>query len=157
MSNSILTSIKKLLGIDEAYTAFDVDVLMHINSAFATLHQLGVGPVSAYYIEDKSAEWSSFIEGETYLNSVKSLVYLRVKLLFDPPSTSFGIDSMKETAKEYEWRLNVAAEQGLIIPAVPNDSTDIWLMDDEDTDLPEGAVPGDLGIDPETGNVWMYT
>lgn len=110
MTNSILNSTKKVLGIDASYTVFDVDVLMHINSVFSTLNQLGLGPVAGFSIEDAVPTWSDFIGADDRLSSVKSLMYLKVRLLFDPPTTSFHIAAMKEQIQELEWRLNVVRE-----------------------------------------------
>lgn len=110
MSDSILTSTKKVLGIDEAYTAFDPDILMHVNSVFSTLNQLGIGPVEGFEVVDSSASWSDFLGGDPRLNSVKTYVYLRVRLVFDPPGTSFLVDSMNKQIQQMEWRLNVQRE-----------------------------------------------
>lgn len=107
---SILTSIKKLLGIDEDYTQFDTDIMIHINSVFMALTQIGVGPEDGFFIADEYATWEDFTADKTYLNSVKSYMYLRVKLLFDPPLSSAAMDSLKKLADEFEWRLQVAAE-----------------------------------------------
>ena len=107
---SILTSIKKLLGITEEYTHFDEDLVMHINSVFMILTQLGVGPSEGFVIEDDSAYWTDFIEDLSKLQAVKSYVYLKVKLLFDPPLSSAVIESTNRMISEYEWRLNVEAE-----------------------------------------------
>jgi hypothetical protein len=111
MSNSILTSTKKILGIEESYTVFDNDIVLHINSVFSTLSQLGIGPVDGFMIEDASAEWVDFLGNDKRLNSVKTYMYLRVRLLFDPPTTSYHISAMKEEIKEFEWRLNVYREE----------------------------------------------
>lgn len=110
MEHSILKSIKKALGIADEYTAFDMDIIMHINSVFSTLHQLGVGPREGFFIEDSQAKWSQFLGTNLNINSVKSYVYLRVRLLFDPPNTSFAVESFKKQAQELEWRLNVEAD-----------------------------------------------
>lgn len=110
MTDSILTSTKKVLGLEEAYTVFDPDILLHINSVFATLAQLGIGPPEGFAIEDKTALWSEFLGDDKRLNSVKTYVYLRVRLLFDPPTTSYMIESMNAQLKELEWRLNVTRE-----------------------------------------------
>lgn len=110
MSDSILTSTKKVLGIEEAYEVFDVDILMHINSVFSTLDQLGIGPDAGFVVTDKNATWSSFLENDSRLNSVKTYVFLRVRLLFDPPGTSYLIESLRRQAEELEWRLNVYRE-----------------------------------------------
>lgn len=113
---SILTSIKKILGITEEYTVFDSDVMMHINSIFAVLHQLGVGPNDGFFIENKQAKWSDFIQDNKILSSVKSYVGIRVRLIFDPPDRSFIEDSLKRQADELEWRLNAAVDPPTILP-----------------------------------------
>lgn len=110
MTESILTSIKRMLGIMEEYEHFDSDLIIHINSVFSILTQLGVGPSDGFMIEDKNAVWSDFISDEKKLQSVKTYMYQKVKLIFDPPLTSAVIESMNRTISELEWRLNVAAE-----------------------------------------------
>jgi hypothetical protein len=110
MDDSILTSIKKLLGIAEEYEHFDADLIMDINSVFSILTQLGVGPVSGFVIEDKSAKWSSYTEDEIKYALVKSYIYLKVKLLFDPPLSSAVMECCRLQISEYEWRLNVMVE-----------------------------------------------
>ena len=108
--DSILTSIKKLLGIDEEYTQFDSDIIMHINTVFLNLTQLGVGPEEGFLIEDDSATWDDFIGDSNQLQAVKTYVYLKVKLLFDPPLSSSVIESINRIISELEWRLNVAVD-----------------------------------------------
>lgn len=108
---SILDSTKKAIGIEPEYDHFDPQIIMHINSAFSTLHQLGVGPEDGYSIEDKDAQWEAFTKAEPRLNSVKTYVYAKVRLAFDPPTTSFGISGLETVCKELEWRLNVASEE----------------------------------------------
>lgn len=112
MSDSILTTVKKLLNIPSDYDVFDVDVMTHINSAFSTLNQLGIGPSGGFMISDESAEWSDFLDGEIRLNCVKSYVHLRVKLLFDPPGNSFAVTAIKEQISELEWRVREFREEG---------------------------------------------
>lgn len=107
---SILTSIKKLLGIPEDYTAFDDQIIIHINSVFMILNQLGVGPSEGFKIVDKEDTWDDYISDETKWEIVKSYVYLKVKLLFDPPSNSSVMESINRQINEFEWRLNVKAE-----------------------------------------------
>lgn len=110
--DSILTSIKKLLGISKDYTQFDDDIIMHINSVFMSLTQLGVGPTEGFSIEDDSAYWEDFvdIENNLQLHAVKTYVYLKVKLLFDPPLSSSVIEATNRQIAELEWRLNAAVE-----------------------------------------------
>lgn len=107
---SILTSIKKLLGISEEYTMFDSDLIMHINSVFMILTQLGIGPSEGFNIEDDSATWDEFVSDDLKLDLIKSYMHLKVKLLFDPPLNSAVIESMNRMINEFEWRLNVAAD-----------------------------------------------
>lgn len=111
MEDSILITTKKVLGLDQAYEVFDMDVIMHINSALATLNQLGIGPVDGFQIEDDTATWTDFIDVNTKFNPVKTYVYLRVRLLFDPPTTSYLIEALNNQVKELEWRLNVEREE----------------------------------------------
>lgn len=110
--DSILTSVKKMLGIDESYEQFDPDIIMHINSVFMILHQLGVGPEDGFAIADKYALWDDYTSDDVFINSVKSYIYLKVRLLFDPPTSGTAMDNMKQLAAEMEWRLNVEADLG---------------------------------------------
>lgn len=107
---SILTSVKKMLGIPEDYEHFDADIIMHINSVFMILTQLGVGPAEGFTIMDEDAIWSDFIQDKKTIESVKSYMYLKVRLLFDPPLSSAVLDSMNRLISELEWRLNVAVD-----------------------------------------------
>ena len=107
---SILTSIKKMLGITEEYEQFDADIIMHINSVFMILTQLGVGPSDGFSIKDKTNTWDEFIPTDNGLEAVKSYVYMKVKLLFDPPLSSTVMESMNRMISEFEWRLNVQSE-----------------------------------------------
>ena len=108
--DSILTSIKKLLGITEEYENFDQDIIMHINSAFMILNQLGVGPKRGFSISDKSSTWDEFIPERSNLEAVKTYVHLKVKLMFDPPLSSTVIEAIKSQINELEWRLNVSVD-----------------------------------------------
>ena len=110
--DSILTSIKKLLGITEEYTHFDKDIIMHINSVFMILQQLGVGPAEGFYIEDDTSTWTEYLEDPTQLQMVKSYMGMKVRLLFDPPSNGNITNSMNQLINEFEWRLNVAVDPG---------------------------------------------
>ena len=108
---SILTSIKKTLGIAAEYEHFDVDIIMMINSVFADLTQMGVGPSEGFMIEDEDAIWDDFTNNNALLNSVKTYMHLRVKLLFDPASVaSATLASCERQISQWEWRLNLAAE-----------------------------------------------
>lgn len=110
MADSILTTIKKTLGIDESYDSFDIDVLLHINSVLSTLNQIGVGPEYGFQIEDASATWDELLGNDARLNNVKGYVALKVRMLFDPPATSFAISAMESNIKEYETRIYLAQE-----------------------------------------------
>jgi hypothetical protein len=120
METSILKSTKKVLGIADDYTVFDLDIITHINTAFSTLTQLGVGPPEGFMIEDDGPEWYDFIDDDMQYNAVKSYVFLRVRSLFDPPSTSYFVTAMENQIKELEWRLNVHREEtGWVDPDPP--------------------------------------
>lgn len=110
--NSILNSIKKLLGPTEDYTQFDTDIIMHINSAFAVLGQLGIGPDDGFVISDDSTTWDEYLQDEKSINFIKTYIYLKVKLQFDTTTmSSTSIESFKEMVNEYEWRMTVAADE----------------------------------------------
>ena len=108
---SILRTIRKMIGPDETYTHYDTDLIIHINSALAVLTQLGVGPSEGFFIQDESATWNDFLGNDPKLEMVKSYVYMKVKLAFYPPSSSAVIDSMNRSISEFEWRANMAAEE----------------------------------------------
>lgn len=106
--DSILTSIKKLLGLTDDYEAFDMDIIMHINSVFAILHQLGVGPDKPFVIHNKDAVWNDFIETKDDIEFVKTYMYMKVKLMFDPPMVASAMEAMNNLISEMEFRLNIA-------------------------------------------------
>lgn len=108
--DSILTSTKKLLGIAQDYEHFDADIIMHINSVFMILTQMGIGPSKGFRINDKASKWSEFTSDDITLEAVKSYMHLKVKLLFDPPANSSITNAMNNMISELEWRLYVAAE-----------------------------------------------
>ena len=108
--NSILNSIKKRLGIMPEYEHFDDDIIMDINTVFTTLNQLGVGPSEGFHIENQDAEWTDFVNDMSKLEFVKTYVYLKVKLLFDPPQSSFVIEAIKSQLSELEWRILAQVE-----------------------------------------------
>lgn len=109
---SILQSMKKLLGMAEDYTAFDADIIIHINSAFMILNQLGVGPANGFSISDENAVWSDYLpENNKNFEAVKTYVYLKTRMVFDPPMSSAVMEAMKQMISELEWRLNVEAEK----------------------------------------------
>lgn len=114
-NQSILTTIKKMLGIEETYEHFDVDIIVHINSSLMILNQLGVGPIVCFSIIDKTALWLDLLADATNLELVKSFIYLRVRLIFDPPATAATIEAFKATLAEYEWRLSVTVEPPVVV------------------------------------------
>jgi len=111
MEESILKGTKRTLGLTDDYTVFDQDIIMHINTVFSTLTQLGVGPPEGYMIESDQDLWDDFISDDPTYNSIRSYMYLRVRMLFDPPPTSYAIDAIERQIKELEWRLNQNREE----------------------------------------------
>lgn len=107
---SILTSIKKLIGADAEYTPFDPDIIMHINTVFKDLRRLGVGPAKGFIIEDDTSVWTDYIADPIECADVKTYMYLRVKLLFDPPTNASHLESIKEQITKFEWTINADAE-----------------------------------------------
>lgn len=158
---SVLDSVKKSLGFESEYEAFDPDVIMIINSAFGSLQQLAVGPKTGFAIIDNSLMWSDYTSQVLLLGMVKQFVYMTSRLGFDPPATSFGIDAIKTQIAELTWRLNVMAEE-ITPPSNPdgssNDSDVIaqayWWDLTGLSDFPDEAAIGDLGIDLDSGDVW---
>ena len=108
---SILNSIKKLLGPEEDYTHFDKDIILHINAAFSRLCQLGVGPSTPFKIRSAEEVWTDFIE-DGMLEDVKQYVYLKVKVIFDPPGNSSLLNAMDAQINQLEWLMNSVAEVG---------------------------------------------
>lgn len=108
---SILNETKQVLGLGADYTPFDQSIILHINSIFGVLHQLGVGPEDQFFIVDETSKWESFVGDTNKINMVKTYMYLRVRLLFDPPTTSFAIKAMEEQIREFEYRLNTISEE----------------------------------------------
>lgn len=114
MNNSILLSIKKMLGIDDSCLVFDLDIIMHINSIFSILNQIGIGPEDGFHINDASSTWDDFMpdlkKDSVRFDLIKTYMYLRVKMLFDPPSVGAVMDSTKNLISEMEWRLKILSE-----------------------------------------------
>ena len=108
MDDSILDTIKKLLGADTT-TDFDIDILVHINSVVGILKQLGYGPTEGFEVT-KTTTWSEYLQNKSDLNQIKTYMYLKVKSLFDPPQSGFLTDSMNNIIKEFEWRINVLVD-----------------------------------------------
>ena len=112
METSILRSIKKVLGVPDEYDAFDLDIIMHINSVLSILYQMGVGPEEGMVVVDETEEWDDFFSA-TDLNLVRSYIFLKVRMLFDPPTTSFLLDAMNKQISEFEWRISTHREWNL--------------------------------------------
>lgn len=110
MDDSILDSIKKILGMPPDYDAFDTDLVIHINSVFGILAQLGVGPAGGFSISDNTTLWKAYLGDSKDLEMVKSYIALKVRMIFDPPTIGAVMDAMKEQIREYEWRLNVQVD-----------------------------------------------
>lgn len=108
---SILKSIKKVLGVDPALTVFDTDIITAINSAFSVMSQLEAGNVAGFSIEDENAVWDDLALPEDQLGLVKTYIYLKARILFDPPSTSYLIEMINNQITEHEWRLNLTKEE----------------------------------------------
>lgn len=130
---SILTSVKKSLGYEEDDTSYDPDLIMYINTALAALNRIGTGPELGYRIEDKTATWVNFFGTDPRLNFVQSYVYLKVRLIFDPPGTSFAIKAMEDMLREFEFSLNIEHEKQNV-PVDPNE-------DEELPDVIDGGTP----------------
>jgi hypothetical protein len=124
MEESILTSTKKILGISEAYEAFDLDIITHINSTFSIVNQFGVGPDGGFSITDKTATWSDFDVPDDQLGLLKTYFYLKVRVLFDPPGTSYLIEAMNKQIEEHEHRLCNFREALIPIPTPPPE--EVW-------------------------------
>lgn len=105
---SILTTIKKLLGLDSSYVVFDPDIVIYINSAFSALSQMGVGPSTGFYITDEASAWEDFVGEGTNAGDIQAFVYMKVRMAFDPPQSAFAVTAIENQIKELEWRLNVA-------------------------------------------------
>ncbi len=118
MTESILLSTKKVLGLAEDYTAFDPDILMHINSVFAKLAQLGAGPKTGFFVESADEEWGDFLGDDLRWNCVKSYVTTSVRMLFDPPTLGYLITAYEKVISEAEWRISVISDEILAETAV---------------------------------------
>ena len=111
-NDSILTSIKKLMGLTEEYDAFDQDILILINSVLFELEQIGVKAKDGFTLSDKTAVWSDYSDDDRLLNALKPYIYMKTKLTFDPPTSSGALDSMNRIIDRFEWRINLYADTG---------------------------------------------
>jgi hypothetical protein len=167
---SILDSVKHVIGFESEYTAFDLDITMHINMAFGILRQLGVGSDTGFIISDSTTLWSQYLTNLSLLSMVKTYIFMVVKMAFDPPATSFGIEAVREQIKELAFRINVAAEEA-VPPSDPFAVEAILELVPEDEVLFEGGVmptyfaPKVITLDPapvvtpdaSQGNVFYLT
>jgi hypothetical protein len=147
MEESILLSTKKILGLEPDYVPFDLDIITHINTAFSILNQLGVGPVEGFSIIDETTQWGDYPVPLNQLQMVRTYIYLKVRVLFDPPGTSFLLESANNQIKEYEWRLNVFREDELV-PHVEHFQRARVV---NRTVIPSGRRWIDVNINPVTG------
>ena len=120
MANSIFNSVKKVVGLLGDDGSFDEDILLHINSVVSTLRQLGLSIPADFYVRDDVQTWQDLLGEFRDLDLVKSYMTMKVRLMFDPPSSSFGLKSMEEMVKEYEWRINVLTDQPYSVPVLPS-------------------------------------
>lgn len=158
MSDSIFVTIKKMLGMEDDYTPFDTDVIVFINTALMQLTQLGVGPKEGFTISDYNEKWSDFLINEVKLGAVKTFVYLKVKMMFDPPTNSFVMDAMKQQAEEIGWRLKVQAESVEKFDFMHKDSLKRGgspknIIDIEDEETTPDADPAYNGYDEENHSI----
>ena len=120
MTDSIFESVKKVVGLLGDDGSFDEDILLHINSVVSTLRQLGLSIPADFYVRDEVQTWRDLLGEFRDLDLVKSYMTMKVRLMFDPPSSSFGLKSMEEMVKEYEWRINVLTDQPYSVPVLPS-------------------------------------
>ena len=120
MADSIFNSVKKVVGLLGDDGSFDEDILLHINSVVSTLRQLGLSIPADFYVRDDVQTWQNLLGEFRDLDLVKSYMTMKVRLMFDPPSSSFGLASMKEMVTELEWRINVLADQPYSVPVLPS-------------------------------------
>jgi len=116
--DSILLTIKHMLGIEAEYNHFDQDVMFNINTVLMTSNQIGIGPAAGFLITGEAETWVDLLGERIDLEAIKSYIYLKVRLLFDPPSSSFVLDAMQRQATEIEWRLWIQVENTAYTPEV---------------------------------------
>lgn len=132
MSDSILTTIKKMLGLDSADTAFDTDIIVMINSTLMILHQYGVGPKEGFSITGSDQVWSDLLPSDKLVEGVKTYIFLKVKMSFDPPTSSYVLNAYKEQAAELEYRIKEQLEN---YPGNIEDDADIQEEPDDTYDI----------------------
>jgi hypothetical protein len=157
---SILDEIKLMINLEPDDTTYDVEVTIHIETAFSLLHHIGGCPVDAPEIEGRETKWSDFFGDLKNVNLVKSYIYHKVKAAFDPPPTSFVIEANKAQLQELEWRINTLEfvfNPAARYPTRQDDNTPtVWEIDETEP-LPGEMDPSDVAFDPVTGNVIRKT
>lgn len=126
---SILTDTKMMLGVGAAESPFDPEITLHINSALANMYQLGVGPSTGLFITNEDTTWDDLLEGDPRLGHVKSLMMLKVKMLFDPPDTGYMVTAYEKVIEKYEWQVRVAAEEINDPITLDDDGPDLEVLD----------------------------
>jgi hypothetical protein len=152
---SILNSMKKMLGIDESYDVFDTDITVHINTVFSVLHSIGASPPDGFVIFGPEETWEQFLENRKHVEMVKSYMYLKIRLVFDTPTTSIAADAFKKQADEYEWRLSTMELTFNPDAYGPSGTSAVITVLEPNGDFPEGTPDDTVGIDPITGDVWQ--
>lgn len=147
---SILDTVKKVLGLLPDVTAFDLDIVMHINGVIGSLWQFGVTSDASLAISDNTTLWSAITARQDILNLIRPYMFMRVKFIFDPPASGFAISAMTQQIQQFEWRLVSAVETTYAGPTVNGN----WWVLDGLSDFPPGALIGDFGIDFPTGDVY---
>ena len=156
MDQSILTSIKKMLGIHEEVTDFDIDIVIHINTVFSLLYQIGASPLESVRISDKTATWAMLLGDVEGMDMIKTYTYLKVRSFFDPPTSQILVTAQKEQIQEFEWRLNVSEIKFNPYTYTGIDFANVYIIDDLG-DFPPEAPIGALGFDPDSGKIWKNT
>lgn len=147
-ADSILQLTKKALGLEADYDVFDMEIIMHINSAFSVLHQIGLGASTGFRISGADEKWTAILGERTDLEMVKDFVYSRVRLAFDPPANSFGRDGIKQNIAELTFYINIAVESAI------SSYGNVYIFESDSEEFPSGAPEGSLGWNPATGNIW---
>lgn len=153
MNNSILSDLKQYIGTVSTYDVFDSDILMNANSAFFALHQLGAGPPKPFSVLSAEETWDDFSKDPYLIGPVKQYVYLKVKSVFDPPSTSFVIQSYEKATQELEWRIREYCDGNIL----DNDAEEVPPPKPFDPDIltdPEAEAILNLIFGSETSNDW---
>lgn len=151
---SILTTVKKTLGLLEDYSAFDQDLILFINSVFGDLRQLGVGPPTGFEIEDSSKKWVDFIGNDLRFAGVKTFMHLKVKQVFDPPENGAVSIAMEKMVQEAAWRLKVTVDEVFAeVSAVTDEGAIVWILD-EQGNFPEEAPYNSVGFNPVNRMIW---